>query len=199
MTARTAAVGIGVMTLLALLGVAVVVAAQGTSAPALTGLLLGAALGGLSLAAEALSLGWALKRKPSWMLGVSLGGFGLRLVLVSALTIWFACLDSVDAVTFALTYVASVLLFIGAWAIIRGVLEVYAAVQLRKMIEGEALLATVGVLSILFGIIVMARPDIAAIGILWTIGIYLIVSGVLLVLLGMRMRRAIKSLEAAAA
>ena len=95
--------------------------------------------------------------------------------------------------------VRAVLLFIGAWAIIRGVLEVYAAVQLRKMIEGEALLATVGVLSILFGIIVMARPDIAAIGILWTIGIYLIVSGVLLVLLGMRMRRAIKSLEAAAA
>lgn len=82
------------------------------------------------------------------------------------------------------------LLFVGSWAIIRGVLEIYSAVQLRQVIKGEALLATVGVLSLLFGVIVLARPDIAAIAILWTIGIYLIVSGVLLVLLGMRMRRA---------
>ena len=89
-----------------------------------------------------------------------------------------------------------VLLFIGAWAIIRGVLELYAAIQLRKMIAGEALLATVGVLSILFGVIVFARPEIAAIGILWTIGVYLIVSGVLLVLLGMRMRRTLKAADA---
>ena len=92
----------------------------------------------------------------------------------------------------------TVLLFIGAWAIVRGVLEVYAAVQLRKLIEGEALLASVGILSILFGVIVFARPDIAAIGVLVTIAIFLIVSGVLLVLLGMRMRRAIKAVAAAA-
>ena len=92
-----------------------------------------------------------------------------------------------------------VMLFIGSWAIIRGVLEIYAATQLRKMIEGEALLATVGVLSVLFGIIVLARPDIAMITILLTIGIYLLVSGVLLVVLGMRVRRAGKAVEAAAA
>jgi uncharacterized membrane protein HdeD (DUF308 family) len=92
-----------------------------------------------------------------------------------------------------------VLLFIGSWAIIRGVLEIYAAIQLRKMIEGEALLATVGVLSVLFGVIVLARPGIATIAVLWTIGIFLLVSGVLLILLGMRMRRAGKAVEAAAA
>ena len=92
-----------------------------------------------------------------------------------------------------------VLLFIGSWAIIRGVLEIYAAIQLRKMIEGEALLATVGVLSVLFGVIVLARPGIATIAVLWTIGIFLLVSGVLLILLGMRMRRAGKAVQAAAA
>ncbi len=43
------------------------------------------------------------------------------MVLVSALTIWFAKTESVDPVTFALTYVASFLGFLGVqiWAVSR--------------------------------------------------------------------------------
>ena len=46
------------------------------------------------------------------MLFVSLGGFGLRLVLVCVLTIVFAYTASVDAATFALSYVGSFLAYV---------------------------------------------------------------------------------------
>jgi cytosine/uracil/thiamine/allantoin permease len=52
---------------------------------------------------------------------VSLGGFGLRLVLVSVLTVVFAGMESIDVVAFALAYVASFLVFLGlqVWAVSR--------------------------------------------------------------------------------
>jgi len=119
MTARKAVIGTGVLLLLALLGAAGALIAKGASKPVLTGLLLGVGLGGLNLAVESFSMSWAFRRKPAAILAVSLGGFLVRLVLVCGLTIWFAGLASVDAVTFALTYVATFLAFIGfqIWAV----------------------------------------------------------------------------------
>lgn len=121
MTARTAAIGVGVLFLLVLLGAGIWVILGGVTAPVLTGLFVGIALGGLNLLIEALSLGWALRKRPSATLAISLGGFLVRLVMVSALTIWFAKLESVDAPAFALAYVASFMAFLGLqiWAISR--------------------------------------------------------------------------------
>ncbi len=116
-----AAIGILVLFLLTAAGVAYVLGREGVSGPALAGLLLGAALGGANLLLESLSLGWALGKKPSATLVVSLVGFGLRLVVVCVLTLVFAGTAGVDAVTFALTYVASFFLFLGIliWAVSR--------------------------------------------------------------------------------
>ena len=126
MTARTAATGIGVLLLLAILGIAGWLVAEGSSEPALVGLLSGVALGGLSLLGEALALSWALRKKPSATLAVSLGGFVVRLVTVSVLTIVFHRSPSlgVDAVAFALTYVASFFAFL--------VLQVWAVSRVQK-------------------------------------------------------------------
>ena len=55
----------------------------------------------------------------------------------------------------ALTLVA----FIGAWALITGVLEIAAAVRLRREIENEWLLGIGGVLSVGLGILLIARPQ----------------------------------------
>ena len=96
--------------------------ARGTTQPALTGLFLGIGLGGLNLSLEAFSLSWALRKKPSVLLAVSLGGFGFRLVLVSVLIIVFGQMqESVNVLTFALAYVASFLAFLGLqiWAVSR--------------------------------------------------------------------------------
>lgn len=80
------------------------------------------------------------------------------------------------------------LYFIAAWAIVTGILEIIAAIQLRKEIENEWLLAIAGVASILFGILAAIRPGAGALAILWVIGIYAIVFGVMLLILGLRLR-----------
>ena len=112
MTARTAAIGIGVLIFVALGLLVGAMLVAGGSPPIWIGLFVGVALGGLNLLFESLSLTWALKKEPSAMLFVSLGGFGLRLVLVCVLTIVFAYTASVDAATFALSYVGSFLAYV---------------------------------------------------------------------------------------
>ena len=79
-------------------------------------------------------------------------------------------------------------LFIASWAIITGVFEIVAAVRLRKMIQGEWLLALSGILSILFGGLVFAFPGAGAVGIAWVLGIYAVAAGFVLIVLGMRLR-----------
>jgi uncharacterized membrane protein HdeD (DUF308 family) len=79
-------------------------------------------------------------------------------------------------------------LLIAAWAIVTGVFEIVAAVQLRKHIKGEWLLGLAGAASILFGIALLINPSIGALTLVWLIGIYAIVFGVLLIGLGFRLK-----------
>lgn len=94
--------------------------------------------------------------------------------------------------TFAFAF-ATVLL-IAAWAVARGVFEIAAAIRLRKAIKGEWLLALSGVLSLLLGLIIVyllaMNPGISVLSVAWLIGIYALVSGVALVILGFRLRKA---------
>jgi uncharacterized membrane protein HdeD (DUF308 family) len=78
--------------------------------------------------------------------------------------------------------------FIAAWAVVTGVLEIVAAVRLRKVITGEWLLALSGALSIAFGLLVFAFPGAGAIGIAFVLGAYAVATGVILVTLGIRLR-----------
>ena len=78
--------------------------------------------------------------------------------------------------------------FIGAWAIVTGVLEIAAAIRLRKAITGEWLLAFSGVLSVLFGILIFAFPGAGAVSIAWILGAYTAASGMVLIALAIRLR-----------
>jgi uncharacterized membrane protein HdeD (DUF308 family) len=78
------------------------------------------------------------------------------------------------------------LYFIASWAIITGVFEIWAAVQLRRSIENEWLLGLSGLASLIFGILLFIFPGAGALGILWLIGFYAILFGVLLIGLGWR-------------
>lgn len=82
----------------------------------------------------------------------------------------------------------ALLLYIAAWALATGVLEIVAAVRLRKEIEGEWWYVLGGLSSIVFAVLLLLRPDAGALALLWVIAIYAIVFGVTLVLLAFKVR-----------
>jgi uncharacterized membrane protein HdeD (DUF308 family) len=79
-------------------------------------------------------------------------------------------------------------ILIAAWAIASGVTEIIAAIKLRKVITNEWLLALAGVLSIAFGILLVLQPAIGALALIWWIGAWAIVMGVLLMILAFKIR-----------
>ena len=80
-------------------------------------------------------------------------------------------------------------LYIAAWSLATGVLEISAAIRLRREMKGEAWMVVSGIASILFAVLLMIFPGAGALGLIWLIAAYAIVFGVVLLLLGFRLRR----------
>jgi uncharacterized membrane protein HdeD (DUF308 family) len=78
---------------------------------------------------------------------------------------------------------------IGVWAVLTGIAEIATAVRIRRQVQGEWLLATGGVLSVLFGVFLVLLPRFGALVLVWMIGGYAVVLGALLVGLGVRLHR----------
>jgi uncharacterized membrane protein HdeD (DUF308 family) len=84
---------------------------------------------------------------------------------------------------------ALVLLYlIAVWAIVRGIFEIVAAFHLRRELTNEWLLALNGVLSVLFGILLIAAPGAGALAVLWMIGTFAIIVGIVMIVLGFRLK-----------
>jgi uncharacterized membrane protein HdeD (DUF308 family) len=114
------------------------------------------------------------ERERSWWLGVLEGIAGIVAGLIALV------LPDVAA--------GALLVLISAWAIVTGIIEIIAAIRLREQITGEVWLALAGVASIAFGLLLFLFPVTGALTILWLIGGYAIVFGVMLILLGWRLR-----------
>ena len=82
----------------------------------------------------------------------------------------------------------ALLFYIAIWAIATGLLAIVAAIRLRKEIEGEFWLILSGLASVAFGVLAVARPGAGALSILWLIGGYAIVFGVILIVFAFRAR-----------
>ena len=82
----------------------------------------------------------------------------------------------------------TLLFYIAIWAIATGLLEIVAAIRLRKEIKGEWLLISGGLVSVAFGGLLMAQPEAGALAVLWLIATYAVVFGLLLVALALKAR-----------
>jgi uncharacterized membrane protein HdeD (DUF308 family) len=77
---------------------------------------------------------------------------------------------------------------IAAWAFATGVLEIVAAIQLRSHMANEFWLIIGGVASILFGVLMLWFPLAGALTLVWLIGAYAIVFGILMIAFSLRLR-----------
>ena len=80
------------------------------------------------------------------------------------------------------------LMLIAAWAIVTGIMEVVAAIRLRKIVANEWLLILAGIASVAFGVILFLRPAAGALALIWWIGAWALIFGILLIVLAFRMR-----------
>ncbi len=94
-------------------------------------------------------------------------------------------------VTFAWPGMTALLLlwFIAGWAIATGVMQIVGAIRLRKEIDNEWWLVAGGVLSVVFGLVLVVQPGAGALALLFGIGAYAVVYGIILVSFAFRLRR----------
>lgn len=124
------------------------------------------------------------RTRPWWAMALE-GVLGLAAGIVSF--IW----PGITA--FALVYL------IAAWALVTGVLEIVAAIRLRKEIKGEWLLALTGVFSLILGVLFAIAPDAGALALVWLWGAYTAAFGAILIWLSFRLRARHEALKPQAA
>jgi uncharacterized membrane protein HdeD (DUF308 family) len=102
---------------------------------------------------------------------------------------------AVMAVLWPATAALAFVWVIGAWAVITGALEIVTAVRMRKVIEHEWTLGLAGAVSVAFGLLMLFRPVIGTLAIVWWLGAYAMVFGILMIVLGFKLRGVGRHLE----
>jgi uncharacterized membrane protein HdeD (DUF308 family) len=154
----------------------------------------------------ALALGFLAWARPEFFWGSLVLLFGVYAFVDGAFAIgaavraesgnrWLHVLEGVLGIAvgvFAFVYPGAtgtaIVIVIGVWAVATGVLEIASAVRLREEIEDEILLAIGGAVSVVLGVALLARPRFGEVITTYLLGTYGIVFGVILVLLGLRLR-----------
>lgn len=82
----------------------------------------------------------------------------------------------------------ALVLVIAVWAVLRGVLDIAAAIRLRRELTGEWLLILGGVASVVLGILIVIYPAAGALAVVWLIGLQALTLGIVLIALAFRLR-----------
>ena len=106
-----------------------------------------------------------------------------------AIAVIFVLMPLMMTVSYAFVAVA----MISVWAILTGVMEIGAAIRLRKEIKGEIWLILAGVISLLLGVFVvwmlLTMPEQTFLALGWLFGFYAAFFGAMMLMLGFRLRR----------
>jgi uncharacterized membrane protein HdeD (DUF308 family) len=84
-------------------------------------------------------------------------------------------------------------LMMGANALVTGMLDIVAAIRLRKLIQNEWMLILSGIASVVFGVLVFLFPQAGALALIWLISFYALLTGALLLALAFRLRARVTS------
>ncbi len=109
---------------------------------------------------------------------------GLAGIIIGLITLFNPAITAVVLIT-----------LIAVWAIITGIFEIVAAIQMRRSINNEWMLILGGILSIIFGVLLFMSPAAGALALVTIIGIFAIVFGVTELILAFRVRSAASELS----
>jgi uncharacterized membrane protein HdeD (DUF308 family) len=84
--------------------------------------------------------------------------------------------------------IAVLLIVIAAWAIVFGIMEIIGAIQLRKEIDNEWFLILSGAAAVIFGLILLFRPGLGTLALIFAFGTFAVIEGVLLIGFSIRLR-----------
>jgi uncharacterized membrane protein HdeD (DUF308 family) len=82
----------------------------------------------------------------------------------------------------------ALLVIIAVWALVAGVLQIVAAIRLRKVIDNEWFLGLSGAVCVILGVLLIVQPATGAVGLVVAIATFAIVWGLALILFGLRLR-----------
>ena len=88
-------------------------------------------------------------------------------------------------------------LVVGVWAFIGGVFEIFAAFQSGETGGTRALFIVAGLVSILFGVVLFARPGVGAVTLALLFGLFTLIYGFSQITMGIEVRRASKTVDSA--
>jgi uncharacterized membrane protein HdeD (DUF308 family) len=88
-------------------------------------------------------------------------------------------------------------LVVGIWAVIAGIVEIAAAFAAGEPAGTRALFILAGLISIAFGVVLCARPDMGAIALALVFGVFNLIAGIWMIVQGIEVRRTGKTLDSA--
>jgi len=100
------------------------------------------------------------------------------------------CGAAIGVITFFYPGITAYVLgiFIGAWAIVTGIFEIAAAVQMRRNVPGEVFMILAGILSIVLGAGIFLFPGAGLLAVVWFVAVYALAAGITLIILALRLR-----------
>lgn len=83
---------------------------------------------------------------------------------------------------------AFLLILIAIWAIVTGIIEIVLAITYAKIVPDNWLMILTGILSLIFGFLLMRNPAAGILAVIWIIGMYAILFGVMVIAAGFTLK-----------